>query len=258
MAGEDANTVQSLVRGLAVIRSFNADRPRQTLAQVADSTNLARATARRFLHTLVSTGYAATDGSEFWLTPRVLELGYSYMSGLGLPSIAQPRLEALSRLVDESCSMSVLDGSDIVYVNRVPVRRIMTVSITIGTRFPAHATSMGRMLLSQFDDAGRDAYFAAAELAQLTPATIVDKQALYDELDLIRRQGWCIVDQELEPGLRSIAAPVYAPSGQAVAAINVSTQTSVHDLAELHARYLPAVLDTARTISDDLASTELF
>lgn len=258
MAGEGANMVQSLVRGLAVIRSFNADRPRQTLAQVAESTDLARATARRFLHTLVATGYAATDGSEFWLTPRVLELGYSYMSGLGLPSIAQPRLEALSRLVDESCSMSVLDGDEIVYVNRVPVRRIMTVSITIGTRFPAHATSMGRVLLSQFDDTARDEYFAAADLTPLTPATIVDRKKLYDELDLIRQQGWCIVDQELEPGLRSVAAPVYAPTGQAVAAINVSTQTSVHDIEELHARYLPAVLDTARSISDDLASTELF
>lgn len=257
MAAEEQPTVQSLVRGLSVIRSFDADRPRQTLAQVAEATGLARATARRFLHTLVTTGYAATDGTQFWLTPRVLELGYSYMSGLGLPAIAQPRLEALSRLVDESCSMSVLDDSEIVYVNRVPVRRIMTVSITIGTRFPAHATSMGRVLLAHLSDEDRQRYLAHAELDALTPATTVDKRRLAEELDTIRRQGWCIVDQELEPGLRSVAAPVFSPGGDAVAAINVSTQTSVHDLEELCARHLPAVLDTARAISDDLVSTEL-
>ena len=144
MGTPDTPNVQSLVRGLAVIRTFNADRPRQTLAQVADATGLARATARRFLHTLVTIGYAGTDGTDFWLTPRVLELGYSYMSGLGLPAIAQPRLEELSRHIGESSSLSVLDGEDVVYVNRVPVRRIMTVSITIGTFPPTPPPWAGR------------------------------------------------------------------------------------------------------------------
>ncbi|GAB2511890.1 Pca regulon regulatory protein [Corynebacterium atrinae] len=250
--------VQSLVRGLSVIRTFNADRPRQTLAQVAEATGLARATARRFLHTLVTVGYAGTDGNEFWLTPRVLELGYSYMSGLGLPAIAQPRLEELSRHVGESSSLSVLDGSDVVYVNRVPVRRIMTVSITIGTRFPAYATSMGRVILAGMTEEELNAYLAAVDLRALTPATLIDAAELRAELQRVREQGWAIVDQELEPGLRSLAAPVYSPQGRVVAAVNISTQTVVHDLEELHRTFLPALIDTAEHITADLAATELF
>ncbi|NLA57068.1 MAG: helix-turn-helix domain-containing protein [Corynebacterium humireducens] len=258
MTPPEAPNVQSLVRGLSVIRTFNADHPRQTLAQVAESTGLARATARRFLHTLVTVGYAGTDGTEFWLTPRVLELGYSYLSGLGLPAIAQPRLEELSRRIGESSSLSVLDGNDVVYVNRVPVRRIMTVSITIGTRFPAYATSMGRVILAGLPDEELEAYLADVELEPLTPATLVDVPSLRAELTRIREQGFAIVDQELEPGLRSLAAPVYSPSGRVVAAVNVSTQTVVHDLEELHDRFLPALIDTAELISADLAATELF
>jgi IclR family transcriptional regulator, pca regulon regulatory protein len=250
--------VQSLVRGLSVIRTFNADRPRQTLAQVAEATGLARATARRFLHTLVTIGYAATDGTTFWLTPRVLELGYSYMSGLGLPAIAQPRLEELSRRIGESSSLSVLDGADIVYVNRVPVRRIMTVSITIGTRFPAYATSMGRVILAGLPADQLEDYLATTEFRAFTPATIADAEALRAELARIREQGFAIVDQELEPGLRSLAAPVHSPSGRVVAAVNVSTQTVVHNLDDLHNSILPALLSTAELISADLAATELF
>ncbi|QGU08056.1 Pca regulon regulatory protein [Corynebacterium occultum] len=250
--------VQSLVRGLSVIRTFDADRPRQTLAQVAEATGLARATARRFLHTLVGVGYADTDGNEFWLTPKVLELGYSYMSGLGLPSIAQPRLEELSRTLDESSSMSVLDGDEVVYVNRVPVRRIMTVSITIGTRFPAYSTSMGRVMLADLPEDELSAYFARAQLVSLTPAALDTEPELRAELAKVRTQGWCIVDQELEPGLRSLAAPIHSPDGRVVAAINISTQSAVHNLDELHQRFLPVLTETARQISTDLAATELF
>lgn len=250
--------VQSLVRGLSVIRTFDAERPRQTLAQVAEATGLARATARRFLHTLVGIGYAGTDGNEFWLTPKVLELGYSYMSGLGLPAIAQPRLEELSRTLGESSSMSVLDGGDVVYVNRVPVRRIMTVSITIGTRFPAYSTSMGRILLAGLPEDELSEYFSRVELLPLTPSAMHDEQELRAELTKVRTQGWCIVDQELEPGLRSLAAPIHSPDGRIVAAVNISTQSAVHNLDELHRRFLPAITETARQISSDLASTELY
>ncbi|TNL96659.1 IclR family transcriptional regulator domain-containing protein [Corynebacterium tapiri] len=249
--------MQSLVRGLNVIRSFNARHPRQSLAQVADRTDLARATARRFLLTLVNEGYADTDGSEFWLTPRVLELGYSYMSGLGLPSIAQPRLEQLSRQVGESASMSVLDEDEIVYVNRVPVRRIMTVSITIGTRFPALTTSMGRVLLAFHDAARISQLLKDAELTPLTPHTKTTPQALRAELEQVRSQGFSIVDQELEAGLRSVAAPVYSPTGEVIAAINVSTQSSQYDLTELHDRILTPLLQTARDISADLSAAQL-
>lgn len=250
--------VQSLVRGLSVIRTFNAERPRQTLVQVAEATGLARATARRFLHTLVGIGYAATDGNEFWLTPKILELGYSYMSGLGLPAIAQPRLEELSRNLRESSSMSVLDSDEVVYVNRVPIRRIMTVSITIGTRFPAYSTSMGRVLLAGLPEAELTEYFATAEIKALTPTGLSSEQELRAELSKVRTQGWAIVDQELEPGLRSLAAPIHSPNGKVVAAINISTQTAVHNLDELHQRFLPSLTETARQITADLAATELF
>ena len=145
--GPSPDYVQSLARGLSVIKAFDGEHPRRTLSEVARHTDLTRATARRFLLTLVELEYVRTDGSVFWLTPRVLELGYSYLSSLSLPEIAGPHLEALSAKVRESTSVSILDGDDVVYVARVPVSRIMTVSITIGTRFPAYATSMGRVLL---------------------------------------------------------------------------------------------------------------
>lgn len=246
--------VQSLVRGLAVIRTFNAEQPRQTLSHVSEATGLARATARRFLHTLVDLGYAATDGSEFWLTPQILELGYSYLSSLSLPALAQPRLEELSRTIGESSSLSVRDGKDVVYVSRVPVRRIMTVAITIGTRFPAWATSMGRVLLADLSADELDDYLASTTLERLTARTITEEDTLREEIAAVREQGWSIVDQELEPGLRSLAAPVIDPSGHAVAAINVSTQTASYDLERLTGTILPEVLNTAALISADLAA----
>lgn len=251
----DAGTVQSFVRGLEVMRTFSAERPRQTLAEVASASGLARATARRFLHTLVAIGYASTDGREFWLTPRVLELGFGYLTSQPLVSVAKPRLEALSREVDESSSLSVLDGTDIVYISRVPVRRIMRVDISVGTRFPAWATSMGRVLLADLDADALDAYFSAVDLESLTPGTLVDEAKLRTEIARVREQGWCIVDQELEPGLRSVAAPVTDYDGTVVAAVNISTQTAVHDIADLHRTFLPAVIRTADLISTDFVLT---
>lgn len=251
---QDGGQVQSFVRGLAVIRCFDGDHPTLTLAQVAERTGLARATARRFLHTLVSMDYASTDGTEFRLTSRVLELGHSYLSSLSLPDIAQPRLEDLSRRIGESSSMSVLEGSDVVYVSRVPVRRIMAVSITIGTRFPATATSMGRVLLADLPAHELDAILDAGDLPAPTPRTCTSPDQLRAELQSVREQGFALVDQELEVGLRSVAAPVRTPGGRTVAAVNVSTRTEVHDLDDLHSRIIPELVATAATISDDLAA----
>lgn len=256
-AGETPGPVQSFVRGLAVIRCFDGDHPRLTLAQVAERTGLARATARRFLHTLVSMDYANTDGTRFWLTSRVLELGHSYLSSLSLPDIGQPRLEELSRRISESSSMSVLEGTDVVYVSRVPVRRIMAVSITIGTRFPAYATSMGRVLLADLNPTDLDDYLSAVTLEQLTPRTCTSVGQLRAELQTVRDQGWSLVDQELEIGLRSVAAPVLGPDGRAVAAVNVSTRTEVYSVADLHREIVPPLLDTARAITGDLAAQHL-
>jgi len=227
--------VQSLARGLSVITAFDAEHPSMTLSDIAGRTGLTRATARRFLHTLVELGYVRFDGKWFALTPQVLRLGTAYLSGLGLPQIAQPHLERLSAQLGESTSAAVLDGDEIVYVARVATRRIMTVGITVGTRFPAYATSMGRVLL-----------------AGLTGRTVVDPEALRSELDLVRQQGWALVDQELEAGLRSVAAPLRDRDGDVVAAVNVSTST--HALPDLPPAYVEAVVAAAAAISADLAS----
>ncbi|MGP4017027.1 IclR family transcriptional regulator [Saccharopolyspora sp. 5N708] len=244
--------VQSLARGLMVIRAFNESNPEMTLSEVARATDLSRAAARRFLHTLVHLGYVWTDGRVFALTPRVLELGFAYLSSVSLPEIAQPYLERLVAEVHESASVSVLDGPDIVYVARVPTSRIMTVSINIGTRFPAYATSMGRVLLADLSDAELDDYFSRVELQPLGPHTITTPAGLKRELARIRDQGWALVDQELEAGLRSIAAPIRDRSNRVVAAANISSHASRTSPADARHNLLPPLLQTAARIGADL------
>jgi IclR family pca regulon transcriptional regulator len=222
--------VQSLERGLLVIRALSSPDP-QALSDVARTTGLSRAAARRFLLTLEQLGYVRQASGRFALTPRVMELGYAYLSSLTLPEVAQPHLERLVGEVQESSSVSVLDGDDVVYVARVPTRRIMSVSISVGTRFPAHATSMGRVLL-----AGRPDSAAALQV----------------EIERVRRQGYSIVDQELEEGLRSIAAPIHDSAGAVAAAVNLAVQASRTTVAEMKRRLLPPLLDTAAAIERDL------
>jgi IclR family pca regulon transcriptional regulator len=250
--------VQSLARGLAVIRAFDTDHPVMTLTEVAARTDLTRATARRFLHTLVELDYVRTDGKTFALTARVLQLGYAYLSGLSLPQLAQPHLEELSLKLGESTSAAVLDGTDIAYIARVTTRRIMNVGITVGTRFPAYATSMGRVLLAALPPAGLKDYLATAEMKPLTPRALDSVPDLLTELDTVRSQGWCLVDQELELGLMSVAAPVYDGPTKVVAAVNVSLQAQPVSAKADPAAFLAAVAQeivaTAKLISDDLAA----
>ena len=215
--------VQSFARGLAVIRAFDAVHPELSLAEVARRAEVPRAAARRFLRTLEVLGYVHSDGRTFRLTPRVLELGFAYLSALTLPEIAQPHLERLSHELDESVSAAVLDGSEIVYVARVATRRIMSVGITIGTRFLAAQTSMGRVLL------------AASDPGEGSPDA-----------------AWALVDQELEPGLRAIAAPVRDRTGGVVAAVNVSTSAARTSVEHLREVYLPALLRTTAAIEREL------
>lgn len=243
--------VQSLARGLAVIRAFDAENPALTLSDVARRTGLTRAAARRFLHTLESLGYVRADGRAFALTPRVLELGFSYLSALSLPAIVQPHLERLSREVDESVSSAVLDGADIVYIARVPTRRIMSVGITIGTRFPAYATSMGRVLLAALPPQDARAVIEASHPEALTPRTRTDLDALAAELDAVRAQGWALVDGELEQGLRSLAAPLHGRDGSVVAALNVSASAR-GDAAAWRDACLPALREAAAAIDADI------
>jgi IclR family transcriptional regulator, pca regulon regulatory protein len=245
--------VQSLERGLAVIRAFGAERPSLTLSEVARETGLSRASARRFLHTLVELGYVSTDGRAFALRPSVLDLGYAYLSSLTLPEVAGPHLERLSEEVGESSSVAVLDGADIVYVARVATHRIMAAAIRVGTRFPAFATSMGRALLAHQSDDELDAFLAAARLTPLTPRTITDPLVLRKELDRVREQGWAFVDQELEEGLRSIAAPLRDATGKVVAAVNVSAPVRRGEVAEIVEDVLPPLLAAAERIEADLA-----
>ncbi len=245
--------VQSLERGLAVIRAFGADDPELTLSDVARRTGLTRAAARRFLLTLCDLGYVRTDGKQFALTPRVLDLGYAFLSSLTLPEVAEPHLERLAAELRESSSVSVLDGDEIVYVGRVPTSRIMRVAINVGTRFPAYATSMGRVLLAGLGDDARAAYLARADIRPLTPRAIDNADDLARELDRVREQGWALVDQELEEGLRSIAAPVRDASGRTIAAVNVSAHASRVSTEDVRATLLPPLLETAERIEADLA-----
>jgi IclR family pca regulon transcriptional regulator len=245
--------VQSLERGLAVMQVFSREHPRMTLSEVARLTGLTRATARRVLLTLEHLGYARSDGRGFELTPKVLDLGYAYLSSLDLASIAEPGMEALVERTHESCSAAVLDGLEIVYIARVPTKRIMTISLGLGSRLPAYATSMGRVLLAELERDDIDALIGPGPLPAITERTITKPADLHDELVRVRRQGWALVDQELEPGLRSIGAPLRDRHGRALAALNVSTHVGRVSLDAVRKDFLPALLETAGQISERLA-----
>lgn len=229
MSSEETNPeqktefVQSLARGLDVITAFSKDSPTMTLTEVSEATGLTRATARRFLMTLENLGYIRNSGKEFSLTPKVLELGFSYLSSLGLTERLSPYLVHLSEQVHESASAAILDGTDIVYVARAAGQKIMQVQITIGTRFPAAVTSMGRVLLSTLSNEEQKRILSSTELTSRTPHTKTAQEELLSELALVKEQGYSFVDQELELGLRSLAVPIRDTSGKTVAAINVST-----------------------------------
>ncbi|MEU4563969.1 IclR family transcriptional regulator C-terminal domain-containing protein [Actinoplanes sp. NPDC023936] len=244
--------VQSLERGLAVIRAFDAQHRELTLSDVARACGLTRAAARRFLLTLTDLGYVRTDGRLFSLAPRVLDLGYSFLSSLSLPEVAEPHLERLVARVHESSSLSVLDGDDVVYVARVPTSRIMRVAINVGTRFPAYATSMGRVLLAALSETELDAYLARAKLEPLTDRTIASPGALRAEIARVRAQGHALVDQELEEGLRSLAAPIRDRNGVAAGAVNVSIHAARATVDEIRERLLPPLLEAAAAIEADL------
>lgn len=247
--------VQSFARGLSVIRSFDRTHPRMTRGQLSEQTGLPRATVRRLLQTLVSMDYAETDGTSFWLTPQILELGHSYLSSSPLPDIAQRHLEELSRRTNQPSSMSILDGAEVVYVNSIPIRRIMAMSITVGTRFPASTTAMGRVLLADLvnsEYSGLDDPRTSPSPSSVTPAVFDTARRAQLDLDAIQSQGWALVDHELEVGLRSIAAPVLNSNGRAVAAVNVSSRTEDPAFDTIHQTILPELLRAAHSISDDL------
>lgn len=254
-APASADFVQSLARGLAVIRTFDGEPAELSLAEVARRADIPRAAARRFLRTLEQLGYVrATTDARFLLTPRVLELGYGYMSSLSLPEIVQPHLDALSQRIGESVSVSVLDDSDIVYVARAAARRIMSVRITIGTRLPAFATSMGRVLLADMPVEAVSRLLESEPLEAFTVTTTVDPSELRAVFDEVRDQGWAMVDGELEDGLRSIAVPLRGRDGAVIAALNVSTSTARGLADAVRAELLPELQRTASVIEGELGA----
>ncbi len=243
--------VRALAKGLAVIEAFDSQTPSMTLSDVAKKVGLPRGTARRLLHTLVELGYAGFDGKLFSLGPRVLNLGFAYLYSNNVWQLAQPYMVNVVETLHESCSIAVLDGVDIVYVARVPTaERIMSINLGLGTRLPALHTSMGRAML---------AYRAVSELQtllkrqsplrQYTPKTVTDARELMAELEQVKKQGWAMVDQELEVGLRSLAVPIFDFNGCAVAAINIGTQASRWTVSALQKDALPVVRQAAQAIT---------
>ncbi|TFV89861.1 IclR family transcriptional regulator C-terminal domain-containing protein [Blastococcus sp. CT_GayMR16] len=241
--------LQSLERGLAVLQVFSKDHARLTLSDVARLAGITRATARRILLTLEHLGHVRAEGRLFSLTPRVLSLGFGYLSSLNLWEVAQPYMEQLVEQTHESCSAATLDLPDIVYVARVPTRRIMTIALGIGSRLPAHSTSMGRVLLADLPDAELDAFLATGPFAAATERTTTDPEELRTAVRQVREQGWSMVDQELETGLRSISAPIRGADGRTIAALNLAAAAPRIGLDELRGQFLPPLLTTADQIS---------
>lgn len=244
--------VNSLARGLEVLRAFNRTRRKMTLSEVATETGNTRAGARRILLTLVREGYAVADGRLFDLTPQVLELGFSVLSSKGAWDIARPFIEHLSADIRESVSAAVLDDYSVVYVSGTQFHRVISVGITVGRRFPAHATATGRVLLSSLPDEQWPEMLDAITLTRMTDRTVTDKKEFAKILEHVRKQGWALVNQELEVGLMSIAVPVYRTSGSIIGAINVGIPTLRMTPEGMVDEILPKLQATVEDISNAL------
>lgn len=243
--------VEAFAKGLAVISAFDHHRKR-TLTEVAQHTNLPRAGARRMLYTLVTLGMANQEGDDFTLTPRILQLGFSYLSSLSLREVAQPVIETLSRKADEVVAISVLDGADVLYIARAEVTSVLRRGLTTGSRIPAFCTSMGRVLLAGLSKEECSGVLANSERRQWTRTTVTDVRELEHEIEKVRAQGWSIVSQELELGAFGMAVPIYGANGSTVAAINLSTNLARHSPKALLKKYMPALKAAADDISQHL------
>ncbi|MES2870777.1 MAG: pca regulon transcriptional regulator PcaR [Pseudomonadota bacterium] len=249
----DPDFMASLARGLAVVQAFQERKRHLTIAQISHRTEIPRAAVRRCLYTLIKLGYATTDGRTYSLLPKVLTLGHAYLSSTPLAVSAQPYLDRMSEQLHEACNMATLEGDDILYIARsATTQRLISVDLSVGGRLPAYCTSMGRILLAALDDVTLHEYLAHGEFQAKTSRTLHTPETLLECLQQVREQGWCIVDQELEQGLRSIAVPVYDASGQVLAALNVSTHAGRVTRTELAQRFLPIMLSASRELSGQL------
>jgi len=241
LAEADRDFVASLEKGLLVIEAFDANRSKLTLSEVARLTGITRAAARRYLRTLTKLNYADFDGRYFSLSPRILRLGYAYLSSTALPARLQPFLERISEETGESSSAAVLDGDDIVYIARAATRRIMSIGLGVGSRLPAYCTSLGRAILACQPEETIEAYLARVRLEPRTPKTLTSKPELRAALEAARRKGYAIVNEELELGLRSIAVPLIQKNEQVSIALNVSAQAGRVPVSEMEERFLPSL-----------------
>lgn len=248
--------VRSLANGLRVLESFSETEQTLILSEVAQRSGLSRATARRMLRTLVHLGYASTDGRAFSLTPKVFSLGMGFWSGRGLATVLQPVLRRLAEDVSESSSASVLDGAEIVYIARVHTRRIMRMNLEVGSRLPAFATSMGRVLLGDLAETELRDLLELAERPQLSEHTSTDVDELISIISEVRRRGFALVDQELELGLRSVAVPVRRQDGHIAAALNVSVASGLETAEQTMSRVLPHLRQASAEASRSLAAWE--
>jgi IclR family pca regulon transcriptional regulator len=249
---ESPDYVQSLHRGLSVIRVFDSEHSALTLSEVAARAKLSRAVVRRLLMTLEHLGYAHRQGRQFSLTPKILELGFSYLSSLNVASLAQPIMETVAREMDESCSLAVLDDYDIVYVQRVAVRKVMTITLGIGARLPAFCTSMGRMLLAGLGEESFEQWLRALRPEGFTRFTVTDKDELRSAVNRVRVQGYSYVEQELQEGLCSLAVAVRDARGATVAALNAGMPFRVGARAHAMKKVLPALRTGAQHIERSL------
>ncbi|MEX0604097.1 MAG: IclR family transcriptional regulator C-terminal domain-containing protein [Marinobacter sp.] len=235
----DRDYVGALASGLEVLQAFDAEHLRMTLSEVAVRTDMDRAKARRFLLTLHALGFVKRSGRQFELTPRVLQLGYAYQASNQYRAVIQQHLEDITAELGESSSLAVLDGDEVVYVVRSAARhRLMAITLSVGTRLPAAYTSMGRVLLAQLPEAELDAFLARVKLEAFTASSVTSNSVLKDKIIKIREQGYSIVDQELDSGLRSVAVPVFSGNGELLGAINISTNAARVDMETLTGEYL--------------------
>jgi IclR family transcriptional regulator, pca regulon regulatory protein len=245
----DPNFMTSLARGLAVIQAFSQRRHHLTISQVSMTTGLSRAAVRRCLYTLAKLGFAGSDDNRhFFLRPRILALGHSYISSMPLATAAQPVLEHISHLLHESCSIATLDGTDIIYIARANVTRIMSIDLGVGSRLPAFCTSMGRAILASLPPEELDSLLARVQFKRFTEHTIVSAAKLTLALRQVRRDGYSIIDQELEHGLRSMAVPIQNPSGKVVAALNIGAHAQRVSIQEMQTKFLPHLRAAAQEL----------
>jgi IclR family pca regulon transcriptional regulator len=245
----DPSFMTSLARGLAVVRAFSDQRRSLTIAQISHKTGIPRAAVRRCLYTLKQLGYADSEANNFFLKPKILSLGYSYLSSTPLTVSAQPCLNSISRTLNESCTLAVIDDNEVLYVARSATSRIMSVALNTGSRLPAYCTSLGRVMLANMPDNALDTYLENVKLRAYTERTVVSARRLKEILAEIRLAGYAIVEEELEVGLRSIAVPVRGASGVVHAALNVGAQATRVSTRQLEEDFLPVLLKGAQELS---------